>query len=86
MREQAPQRPCAPAPASRPTRSAAPTQAWRNGAAELQLQAWGHTAAEMSSVGRDLSGIDERVVVSPLRSLSSLGQRASTTNVAALSW
>ena len=39
------------------------TQAWSLGAKELQLQAWGSSAAKMYSVGLDLAGIDNRVVV-----------------------
>lgn len=38
-------------------------QAWSLGAKELQLQAWGTSAAKMYSVGLDLAGIDNRVVV-----------------------
>ena len=38
-------------------------QAWSLGAKELQLQAWGSSAAKMYSVGLDLAGIDNRVVV-----------------------
>lgn len=47
-----------------PDRAPARTlQAFRSGAQELQLQAWGATAREMAAIGRDLYGIDDRVVV-----------------------
>ena len=38
-------------------------QAWSLGAKELQLQVWGTSAAKMYSVGLDLAGIDNRIVV-----------------------